>query len=129
MNQSSGSSSGGLIHHAHLFSDDTSETKALKPRRPTLSLKHSDFLSSLVPVEVGKEERQRWFFSGVLNGWPGLGYNCPLEVISITYKPKKNITTALKKGKTVLRWWDSSKNKNKSSSAPTIPPADLLYDK
>merc|ERR1711862_255528 len=84
-NQSSGSSGGGLIYHAHLFSDDTSDdNKVLKPRRPTLSLKHSAFLSSL--VSVGEEE-ERWFFSGVLNGWPGLGYNHPLEVISITYKP------------------------------------------
>lgn len=125
-------SKSGLIYHAHLFSDDT---MVIKPRRPTLGIRQCDFLSSLVSIPIRHgDEKQRWFFSGVLNGWPGLGYDCPLEVISITYKPKKHI--ALKKGKTVLRWWDCNQKKTgkKSSTSsnsltPTIPPTDILQDK
>jgi len=130
--KASRNSKSGLIYHAHLFSDDT--IMVLKPRRPTLSIRQSDFLSSLVSIPIPNEtEKQRWFFSGVFNGWPGLGYNCPLEILSITYKPRKHI--ALKKGKTVIRWWDCNKNNTKKSTTtsnsltPTIPPSNLLQDK
>jgi len=42
-------------------------TKELKPRRATLPVLAKDFFSSLTKIEG-----DRYIFSGVLNGWPGL---------------------------------------------------------
>merc|ERR1712157_333931 len=75
---------------------------------------------------MGSLPNGKWVFSGVMNGWPGLGYHCPLEVLSITYKPRKSLM--LTKGKSILRWWGSDKSRS-NAAAPTIPPANLLCDK
>jgi hypothetical protein len=73
---------GGLIWHAELVSDkwtsasDCDANGCIKPRRPLLPVRETDFFASLVKTADG-----RWIFSGKLNGWPAL--TC-LELRSIT---------------------------------------------
>eukprot|EP00462_Mataza_sp_D1_P025056 CAMPEP_0175138116 /NCGR_PEP_ID=MMETSP0087-20121206/10172_1 /TAXON_ID=136419 /ORGANISM="Unknown Unknown, Strain D1" /LENGTH=372 /DNA_ID=CAMNT_0016420987 /DNA_START=31 /DNA_END=1146 /DNA_ORIENTATION=+ len=89
---------GGLIWHAQLVSGDWTDPKhctkdgEIKPRRPILPVREQDFFSSIVQTSDN-----RWIFSGVLNGWPGLNV---LELMSITYK-KKGV---LKKSSIVRAW-------------------------
>ncbi|GAX23633.1 hypothetical protein FisN_12Hh206 [Fistulifera solaris] len=86
---------GGLIYTATLIPDDffkdiklakmigkgilNSERTAIKPRRPSLAVRSSNFFQSL--TKVGP----RYIFSGILNGWPGL--TC-LEVLELEKKGK-----------------------------------------
>lgn len=92
---------GGIVWHAQLVPDDWRHPKhcmpdgEIKPRRPNLPVRVSDFFKSLVQGTDG-----RWIFSGVLNGWPGL--TC-LELRAITRK----------EGMNVKRLWEADR-----SSAP-----------
>lgn len=86
---------GGLIYTATLIPDEVlddrrlakavgkgilnSEKTAIKPRRPSLAVRSSNFFKSL--TKVGP----RYIFSGILNGWPGL--TC-LEVLDLERKGK-----------------------------------------
>jgi len=104
---------GGLIWRATLVSDDwsdpsqCSESGEIRPRRPTLPVRASDFFKSLVQTEDG-----RWIFSGVLNGWPGL--NC-LELCLITCAGLK--AGARHREET---WWDV--HGQSQGGAPSLPP-------
>lgn len=73
----------GLIWHANVLPDhykgECDDKGILKPRRPTPHVRSSDFFGSLVAVDG------RWYFSGVLNGWPGL---TNLEVVAITSRTR-----------------------------------------
>lgn len=92
---------GGLVWHASLVSDDwqnpkdVSPTGEVKPRRPTLPVRASDFFASLVLTPDG-----RWIFDGVLNGWPGLDV---LELVSITVKVRPKLGPAR-----IKRVWDAA---------------------
>jgi hypothetical protein len=116
---------GGLIFHAQLVDDDWTHPKHtdaegnIKPRRPNLPVRASDFFRSLVQTDDG-----RWLFSGVLNGWPAL--TC-LEVRSIT------VLGSWLGRKRVVRFWDAARNEAKgadgkgadgkgASPAPSFPP-------
>lgn len=106
---------GGLIYHAHLLPNDftppgdLSEAGEIKPRRPTLPVRASDFFSSLVQTEDG-----RVIFCGVLNGWPAL--TC-LEVRSITRKVSSTL------GAKITRPWDATKNPGTMPHLSTIFPS------
>lgn len=79
----------GLVYHAQLVSAEWSDSAHcndkgdIKPRRPILPVRSTDFFSSLVQTTD-----KRWIFSGVLNGWPGL---TTLELLSITYRKHKTL--------------------------------------
>jgi hypothetical protein len=66
----------GLSHH-----DVDMEKKTIKPRRPTMPLTMTDFLSSLTRVD------NRYIFHGMLNGWPSL---TTLEVLQIEQRRHHN---------------------------------------
>lgn len=68
---------GGLIWHAMVLADND-KAFLIKARRPISQVRASDLFSSLT-----KTPDNRWIFTGVLNGWPGL--QC-LEVREITCK-------------------------------------------
>jgi hypothetical protein len=74
------------------------ETQMLKPRRPSLPLKATEFMTSLTRVDtvegdsspmannISSASRFRWIFYGVLNGWPAL--RC-FEVVAVEKQKKK----------------------------------------
>ena len=67
----------GLMWHAMVIAD-SDRSFQIQARRPVSQVRNSDFFSSLV-----KTDDNRWIFTGVLNGWPGL--RC-LELLEITCK-------------------------------------------
>jgi hypothetical protein len=90
--------------------------KCIKPRRGNLAVRSSDFFSSVVKYTESNdnddfelyEQKPKWIFSGVLNGWPALK---TLEVVKI--ECKRSLT---------MNWvthWDSSDNKK--NEPPTFP--------
>jgi hypothetical protein len=108
---------GGLVYHAHLLPDDwtppsdlaDTSTNEIKPRRPTLPVRASDFFSSLVQTPDN-----RVIFCGVLNGWPGL--TC-LELLSITCKVSGTF------GSKIERPWSAAKDKDSMPDLAAIFPA------
>mmetsp|Transcript_49477 Transcript_49477/g.152660 ORF Transcript_49477/g.152660 Transcript_49477/m.152660 type:complete len:375 (-) Transcript_49477:47-1171(-) len=83
---------GGITWVATIVGDewkgpDVDADGEIRPRRPNLPVRASDFESSLVETKDG-----RWVFSGVLNGWPGL--QC-LELRAISLPPRSFLPSAL----------------------------------
>ena len=102
------------MYHAHLLPEDWTDpadptTNEINPRRPTLPVRATDFLSSLV-----KTDDDRLIFCGVLNGWPGLTY---LELRSITCKVKSSLLGRSK----IIRPWDSEKDEG------TVPDLAAIF--
>ena len=110
---------GGLIWHAQLIGEDPKfhpkgfdkdlSAGEIRPRRPTLPVRSSEFFASIVRVPDG-----RWIFDGVLNGWPGL---CTLELVSITVRVKSPFGNA-----SIKRAWDAERT-------PDVVPATTVGSK
>lgn len=102
--------SGGLIWHAELVTDewtsasDCDANGCIKPRRPLLPVRETDFFTSLVQIADG-----RWIFSGKLNGWPAL--TC-LELRSLTIL-EKGLTSY-----SVRRVWDAIQTPGQKPAYP-----------
>jgi hypothetical protein len=59
------------------------EKQEIKPRRPTLPVRASQFFSSLTKVHDGPNGTSRYIFHGVLNGWPSLR---SFELMALEYR-------------------------------------------
>lgn len=124
--------SAGLVWHATLIPDDffrngklmkglnksdfDADTQTIKPRRPTLPVTASDFLSSLTKIDG-----PRWIFHGILNGWPGM---TSLELISIERRRGGGSLVWDK-----LLWKDhwSAEKEGQEGIEPTLEGADAIY--
>lgn len=113
----------GLIYKARVYANNDiklippkdwdATNECIKPRRGTLSVLADDFFSSLIQTE---EEKPRWLFSGVLNGWPSLVL---LEVRSIHVTIRGTRIPSIKKGiqRLEVRVWSTEKEGQKG-----VPP-------
>ena len=101
------------------------KTRSVKPRRGSIAITAKDFFSSLVKVKDNEhvdddsmsmqiyQEKCKWIFSGVMNGWPALQN---LEVIKI-------------KSKGALPKWNTHwSSKQHFGTMPTYPKDVFLSD-
>ena len=95
---------GGLVWHARLCYGDAA---SIKSRRGTLDVHVVQFLNPSSVSTTGDG-----FFSGVLNGWPGMKL---FQVVSITYRRKANLLASMTGKKDIRRFW---------SAASSEPPSD-----